>query len=70
MTRKHKPIKSGVTRGGPVSGIRFEIKPDQCFHFIPTPACPFYAGSYYTLINNYYPTGEQVAVFSHNMERK
>ena len=71
-TRNKKPkpiIQEGVTRGGPVSGERFIVKPNQRFHFVPTPNCPYYAGAYYTLTNQSYPTGEQVAVFSHNMER-
>lgn len=72
MTRKRcKRCKPhyGVTRGGPTPGRRFIIKSNQRFHFVPIPNCPHYAGAYYTLTNQFYPTGERVAVFSHNMER-
>lgn len=66
--RKNKK-RLGVTVNGPISGKKFIIQPDKQHYFFATPTNPYYCGAYYTLVNRLTPLGEQIAIFSYNLER-
>lgn len=68
--KRKEEKRFGITVGGLVPGINFAIEPNKRHYFFAAPNNIFYCGSYYTIVNRSTPFGEQLAVYTHSLERK
>lgn len=67
--KKKKRILIGITVGGPMPGIRFQMDLSKNTHVVLLPSNPFYCAAIYVYTKQLTATREVVAIFNHCVPR-